>query len=242
MDFDSVARELLALPVDEFTASRNSKVKELKAAGDDALAVQVGALRRPSLPLWAVNQLANDGVLNLVRDAADAAAKAQLGTSSAELRTTAQEFERVLHEAGQRAADALQAGGHAASDDAVRRARELIRTAALQGGETWERLASGALTAEPELADSLAMLAAAERAAPEGPPPAAARDLRLARRKAQDDARLAERALERAQRMRAEATAMAERAAEADSRAREAEEQAERAREQAEESARAAGE
>ena len=57
MDFDSVARELLALPVDEFTASRNSKVKELKAASDDALAAQVGALRRPSLPLWAVNQL-----------------------------------------------------------------------------------------------------------------------------------------------------------------------------------------
>src|SRR5687768_4341038 len=117
MDHDSVARELLALPVDEFTANRNSKVKELKAAGDADLAAQVAALRKPSLPLWAVNQLANDGVLNLVRDAAEAATKAQMGTSTDELRSSAQQFERALQDAGQRAASALQAGGHAASDD-----------------------------------------------------------------------------------------------------------------------------
>jgi hypothetical protein len=244
-DYRTITRELFALPLDEFTASRNRKAKELKAAGQTDLATQVAALRKPSLPLWAVNRVAGaDGVLNLVRDAAEAAAKAQRGTSSADVRSTAQQFDRVLHEADQRAAAALQDAGHAASDDAIRRAREMIRAAALQGGDTWERLADGALAAEPEQADSLTMFAAAARhAAADAPPDQvdARFEARALQRKARDDARLAERALERAQRMRAEATALAERAAEADTRAHEAEEQAEHAREQAEESARAAG-
>ena len=44
----------------EFTAARNDLVKRLKAAGQSEAADDVGALRKPTVPVWAVNQLARE--------------------------------------------------------------------------------------------------------------------------------------------------------------------------------------
>jgi hypothetical protein len=50
--------ELYALPLDEFTDARNALAKELTAGGDKVAAAEVRALKKLSVPAWAVNQVA----------------------------------------------------------------------------------------------------------------------------------------------------------------------------------------
>src|SRR4051794_419534 len=69
--------ELFALDPTEFVAARDQLVRERKAAGDKAGAAAVKALKRPTVPLWALNQVARqdpDTVDALVGAAADARA------------------------------------------------------------------------------------------------------------------------------------------------------------------------
>lgn len=49
---------LFAAPLDEFIAERDALAKQLRADGDREAAEQVKALRKPSVAVWAVNQLA----------------------------------------------------------------------------------------------------------------------------------------------------------------------------------------
>lgn len=49
---------LYALPLDEFTQARDQLAARLKTAGDAAEAARVKAMRKPTAPAWAVNQLA----------------------------------------------------------------------------------------------------------------------------------------------------------------------------------------
>ena len=51
-------RDLFAVPPAEFTTARDALAKELRAQGRDAEAKEVTSLRRPTAPVWAVNQLA----------------------------------------------------------------------------------------------------------------------------------------------------------------------------------------
>lgn len=50
--------DLYALPLDEFTGARNARAKELADGGDKAAAAEVRALKKPSVPAWAVDQVA----------------------------------------------------------------------------------------------------------------------------------------------------------------------------------------
>jgi hypothetical protein len=52
-----VAEQLYGLPLEEFTATRDARAKELRAQGERDLARDVAALRRPTTAAWAVNQL-----------------------------------------------------------------------------------------------------------------------------------------------------------------------------------------
>jgi hypothetical protein len=49
---------LFGLPLDAFVAARDEAVRRLKRNGDPGAAERLGALRKPSVPAWAVNQLA----------------------------------------------------------------------------------------------------------------------------------------------------------------------------------------
>jgi hypothetical protein len=49
---------LYALPPEEFIAARNELTSRLRKAGQKEAAESVRALRKPSIPVWAVNQLA----------------------------------------------------------------------------------------------------------------------------------------------------------------------------------------
>jgi len=49
---------LYALPLEEFTPARDALAARLRTAGDAAEAARIKALRKPTAPAWAVNQLA----------------------------------------------------------------------------------------------------------------------------------------------------------------------------------------
>ncbi|MGW0510007.1 hypothetical protein ACWD1W_12145 [Streptomyces olivaceoviridis] len=57
MDLDAVADELYGLRPEEFVAARDRRVRDAREAGDQALAKEIGALRRPSLAAWVSNLL-----------------------------------------------------------------------------------------------------------------------------------------------------------------------------------------
>lgn len=53
----AAAEELYALVPEEFTAARNARAKEARAAGDRELADRIGELKKPSPAAWIVNRL-----------------------------------------------------------------------------------------------------------------------------------------------------------------------------------------
>ncbi|GAA2203678.1 hypothetical protein [Streptomyces bangladeshensis] len=57
MDLDAVADELYGLRPEEFVAARDRRALAARKAGDQALAKEIGALRRPSLGAWVSNLL-----------------------------------------------------------------------------------------------------------------------------------------------------------------------------------------
>jgi hypothetical protein len=54
------SEDLYALPLDRFTAARDSLSRRLKAEGDEEGARQVSAMRKPSVAAWALNQVARE--------------------------------------------------------------------------------------------------------------------------------------------------------------------------------------
>jgi hypothetical protein len=250
MDFESLAADLLSQPLDQFTGRRNARIKELKTSGKANLARELSTLKKPSVPLWAVNQVRDRATLDALRRAAQAVAEAQAaagaGNPSAarDLRAASDHFQGKLDLAGNAAAAALRQGREAVAEDTLRRLREIFRLAAIEGGATWDRLLRGALTVEPRPGDDMIEmfgaggLPAAGRQAAEAE---ARRAAKQAEKAALADEALAQRATETAKRLRQEATdaaAAAERAAE---RAGAAEKEADRAHTQAQASRRATG-
>jgi hypothetical protein len=247
VNLDELTAELLRQPLDQFTSRRNARVKELKASGQAELAGEASALKKPSLSLWAANQVRDRALLGAVRSAAQGVVKAQAaaaaGRSGAarDLRGASEEFQRRLEAAGNAAAGRLREGPHPSKDETIRRIREIFRLAALEGGVTWDRLQKGALTTEPQPKDDLVEMFSA------GATPAtgrraeqleARRAVEQAQRAARADEELAQRARETAQRLRVEATEAAAAARRAAERAAAAEKEAERAQAQARKSGR----
>ncbi|HET9848940.1 MAG TPA: hypothetical protein VFR68_10345, partial [Candidatus Dormibacteraeota bacterium] len=130
------------------------------------------------------------------------------------------------------ATQALRRNGHAPTEEALRRIRDILRLAVTQGGEAWDRLTKGALTSEPEPADDLAAMFRAGSAGP-APKPSKA-DGRAEAQRAQEAAeRAAQADLERAQQLEATAKRMRNEAKEAVAAAERAEQRARAAEEEA---------
>lgn len=163
MSLDDVVAELLAGPLNEFTNRRNLKSKELKAASHGALAAEVATLKKPPVAVWAVNQLArsNNPVLERLRRAGEAVVQAQSGAvagrknAALDLRSASDALQRELEMAVRAAGDRLRADEHAADEATIRRIQEMLRLAAVSGGETWDRLQRGALISEPRAGEDM---------------------------------------------------------------------------------------
>src|SRR3989440_10789833 len=250
VDLDDVAAELLELPLDQFTARRNARAKELKAAGKAELASKVAALKKPPVHLWAANRAArgNQGLLRKLRDAAQSVARAQTGSRTPrELRAASEAFQGALDAAVKAAIETLRGDKHASTEEAERRIREIFRVATMQNGEVLDRLQKGALVTEPAAGDDVLTMfqagAPPERESSRAPTSAGEdpHAARAAERTARLDAERAEQLQTSARRLRAEADEAAAQAQRADGRPRAAQKEAAQARAQAKKSARALG-
>lgn len=144
---DAVLDELYSAPLDEFVARRSALSKQLKADGRADDAAEVAGLRKPSVPLWAVNQLARRN-----KPAVEA-----LLAASGELRTAIGKGDReAFSDAQKQQADALAKLRDAArsllgkaTDQVLQRVVSTFRAASVDEALR-EQLAAGRLLEEPE--------------------------------------------------------------------------------------------
>ncbi|GAA1925890.1 hypothetical protein [Nocardioides marmoribigeumensis] len=94
---DDEATALYALPVEEFTAARDARVKELRGS-DRPLADSVKALRRPTVAAWAVNQLVRqrEDLVRQVLSIGDSLREAQAGAEGDALRELSKQRRQVV--------------------------------------------------------------------------------------------------------------------------------------------------
>ena len=121
-----------ALPAD-FTRARNDLAQRLKQAGQIEDAARIKQLRKPTVALWAVNQLARrhpEDVRALLNagERLRVAQQAALRGESQELRTATAEERKILHGLTQQAAELLRETGHSAD---TKRIADTLRAAAV---------------------------------------------------------------------------------------------------------------
>ena len=148
MQLDEVADELYEVAPDEFVARRTERQDEAKAAGDKALAKQIGALPKPSIPAWVCNLLVRarraeiEGLVdlgNLLRDAQQNLAGDQLKALDVQRR-------QLLGALTRQARALAHERGHAVSTAVATQVEETLR-AAMADPEAGEALLTGRLTA-----------------------------------------------------------------------------------------------
>jgi hypothetical protein len=219
---------LYELPLEEFTAARNALAKE---TGDAA----VKQLKKPSVPAWAVNQLARRREVDVRRllragEKLEEAQKEALrgGSQSAfeGARSDERDAVKLLRAA---AADILREGGHPASDQSLERIAQTLRAgAATEEGRA--ALRAGRLTDEIEPQGFDAFAAMAGQIAP----PQRADKKETERRPSAAEQRRAEKAQEEAAAARADADDANARLAQAERELAKLRREAERATEKAE--------
>jgi hypothetical protein len=139
----------------EFTAARNDLAKRLKRAGQKAPAARVQGLRKPTIPVWAINQIARrrpDEVQALIAagDELRAAQEAVLGGGDREQLRAATSAERdALRKLTQQANELLSSAGQRPTAAVLERIAATVRSAALDERGR-ELLAAGMLVEELE--------------------------------------------------------------------------------------------
>jgi hypothetical protein len=192
---DAVLDELYAAPLDEFIALRTSLAKQLKADGRGDEAAEVAALKKPSVPLWAVNQLARrnrpavDALLEASQDLRDAIGKGE--------REAFSEAQARQGEALRRLRDAAELLLGTATAPTLDRVVSTFRSASIDE-ELRPLLEAGRLGAEPEPGGFDALAGLTFAAPKRGRPAPKKRGESLAKAKAAlDEAKKRHRELER---------------------------------------------
>ncbi|MBM7805328.1 hypothetical protein JOD57_001165 [Geodermatophilus bullaregiensis] len=147
MDLDEVADELYGLPPGEFVAARTEAARRARAAGDRALAGEIGALGRPSTAAWACNALVRDRpdeIAGLV-ELGDLLREAQQTLAGDELRALGTQRSRLLAALTRQARVLAARLGHPLSEAVAGQVEETLR-AALADPDAGEALLAGRLT------------------------------------------------------------------------------------------------
>jgi hypothetical protein len=149
--------DLFGVDPNEFVALRDRLVRELRAEGDRDAAGEVKSLRRPSIPIWAVNQVArtNPDVIRQLVDVAATTRRVQAevmnGADPSELRaalaTLRETTERVVE-----AADAIIEGSGRSSASYERELADTLNMVASHD-ELAQPLRDGRLVNAPAAAD-----------------------------------------------------------------------------------------
>ena len=136
-DLELELDSLYSLAPAEFTSARNDLARRLKQAGRDDAAAEVKQLRKPTVPVWAVNQLARrhqDDIGSLLQASEQlraAQGSALGGGETNKLREATAAQREALQTLTHRAHDLLSAEGQAVSAATIERIASTLRAAAL---------------------------------------------------------------------------------------------------------------
>ena len=147
MDADEAAAELYALPPEQFTAARNARAKEAKAAGDKETAGQIAALRKPTVVAWLVNLLVRErpDEIGGFLDLGEALREATATLSGPELRQLSGQRHQLVQALVRQARDLGRQTGYRTTEDVARGVEETL-AAALTDAAVAEQLRAGRLT------------------------------------------------------------------------------------------------
>jgi hypothetical protein len=138
---------LYAAPRDRFVTERNALAEQLRRAGDTDEAARVEALRKPTLVVWALNQLTRS-VPKQVEQLLDVHAKILAAESADELRRASEARQKTLGDLTARAVQILDEAGNSGAQ-----ARDKIQLTLLALGsnpEAAELFSRGQLSQEVE--------------------------------------------------------------------------------------------
>ncbi|WP_272499651.1 hypothetical protein [Actinomadura litoris] len=128
MDFSSAAGELYGVTPDEFVAVRTRLSRRARDEGDAALAKRLGALRRPTLPAWAVNQLARSAADDLGR-LLDVGEEIRAAWGSGGLGDLERRRAGLVRDLVRTAGELASAAGRPLRDQAVREVEDTLQAA-----------------------------------------------------------------------------------------------------------------
>jgi hypothetical protein len=154
-DVEKELDRLYALPLDEFTKTRNELARRLTRAGQDEAADKVKQLAKPSIPVWTVNQLARrePGEVRALLGSGEELRKAQQraleGKGAADLQKRLDQQRRSVRALARLGRDILADEGRSVSDAIVERIAKTLDAAALDEGSR-SQLRAGRLTEELE--------------------------------------------------------------------------------------------
>jgi hypothetical protein len=144
---------LFELPLDEFTPGRNELARRLKREGNKEAAEHVQALAKPSVPAWAINQLARreKAKVKALLDAGTKLRKAQeralAGGLADPLRAAQAEERHAVRDLTRRAEEILKESGRPASRAIIERISSTLGAAAVTDPAR-TALKAGRLTSE----------------------------------------------------------------------------------------------
>jgi hypothetical protein len=127
---------LFAASLDDFVSERDALAKRLRADGDREAADRVKALRKPSVAVWAVNQLArrHQKDYRALLDAGDRLREAQEqvlgGESPATLQEAADAERKLVDGLTEKGRAVLEVAGHSPTEAMVRRLNGTLHAAA----------------------------------------------------------------------------------------------------------------
>jgi len=147
MDVDTVARELYALRPGEFVAARDAKVAEARHAGDRELAVEIKAMRRPTVSAWVTNLfvLEQGERLEQLFSLGVALREAQTALSADKLRVLGAQRRQVIAALAVEAAALAAARGQTVGSQIVADVEQTLQ-AALTDADAAEHVKAGRLT------------------------------------------------------------------------------------------------
>jgi hypothetical protein len=146
IDLEAELDRLFALRPSDFVAARNALAARLSASGDKSAAQRVRALKKPSLPAWAVNQLRYETPRVL---AALLASGDRLRSRPSDIPAALKARSAALAEARKKAAELLAAGGHSSTPQTMQRVSSTLEALATYGNAPG-RASAGRLTEELE--------------------------------------------------------------------------------------------
>ncbi|WP_405435296.1 hypothetical protein OG373_01535 [Streptomyces avidinii] len=215
MDVDAVIFELYGLRPADFTAARDAHAARARREKDAAAAAAIGALRRPTLAVWAANLLARshpDRAEALLRLGAELR-RAYRELDGAQLRTLSHEQHRVIAALAGETEQLAAGAGEQLRETAVREIEGIFH-GLLADEETARQWAAGCLRKAPTAAVGFEGLEPAPGAAPrrtaDVPAPPAVDEKRAAA--AREEAAEASAALQKAEEHLTEASVARDRA------------------------------